>query len=225
MSHSVHPYAFRLGILRDWKSRWFSVKKYQQFLKADVLIRNWLEKELRGMHVESIEIERSPVLFHIILKTSRPGLIIGRGGGGAERLKKSIQKTLRKLGADMPREIKLTIEEVRDPELKASLVAQMIAEDLEKRLPFRRVMKQTIDKVMSNKGAKGVKIALAGRLGGSEMSRREWLQQGKVPLQTLRADVDFAKGRAHLPYGDIGIKAWIYKGEVFEHVISKEGKI
>jgi small subunit ribosomal protein S3 len=216
MSHSVHPYSFRLGILRDWKSRWFSSKNYQEFLKIDILIREWLEKKLRKMYIENIEIERSPSLMHVIIKTSRPGLLIGRGGEGAERLRKEIQEKIVKLqGQILKQELKLTIEEIRSPEACASIVAKMVADDLEKRLPYRRVLKKMIDKVIASRKVKGVKIALSGRLGGSEMGRREWLRKGEVPLQTLRADIDFARERAHLPYGDIGIKVWIYKGEVF----------
>ncbi len=214
MSKTVHPYAFRIGIIRGWKSRWFNLKKFRFFLKADVLIREWLEKKLRGMYVESIEIERSPNSFHIIIKTSRPGLIIGRKGEGSDKLKNEIREKLGKIGAEIPREIKLTIEEVSFPETRAKIVAQMVAENLEKRFPFRRVMKQTLEKVMANKDVKGAKIAMAGRLGGAEMSRREQLKKGNIPLQTLRANVDFARERAHLPYGHIGIKVWIYKGEI-----------
>ncbi len=215
MSHSVHPYSFRLGLIRDWKSRWFNLKKYSQFLKGDILLVEWLEKELRGMYIEDVNIERTPGILHIILKTSRPGMIIGRRGEGAEKLKKDIKKFLAKKKLEIPPELKLTIEEVRSPETHAKIVSQIIAENLEKRLPFRRVIKQTIEKVMANKEAKGVKIALSGRLGGAEMSRREWLKSGQIPLQNLRADIDFARERAHLPYGDIGIKVWIYKGEIF----------
>ncbi len=216
MSKTVHPYAFRLGIIRDWKSRWFNLKNYRHFLKADVLLREWLEKKMRGMYVESIEIERSPNTLNVIIKTSRPGLVIGRKGEGSDKLKIEIRKMLQKIGANIPRDLKLTIEEVRFPEIRAKIVSQMVAENLEKRFPFRRVIKQMIEKVMANKEVKGVKISLSGRLGGAEMSRREWLRKGRIPLQTLRSDVDFAKERAHLPYGDIGIKVWIYRGEILE---------
>ncbi len=215
MSHAVHPYSFRLGLLRDWKSRWFNLKKYSQFLKSDILLFEWLEKKLRGMYVEDINIERSPGVFHLIIKTSRPGILIGRRGEGAEKLKQDIRKFLIKFKLENPPELKLTIEEVRQPETRAKLVSQILAENLEKRFPFRRVMKQTIDKVMVNKEVKGIKIALSGRLGGAEMSRREWLKKGQIPLQNLRADIEFARERAHLPYGDVGIKVWIYKGEIF----------
>jgi len=211
MTHIVHPYSFRLGVAKNWKSRWFSQKKYQQFLKADVLLREWLEKRLRGIYVDSIDIERSPEVMKIIVKTSRPGLIIGRKGEGVEKIKKEIEKIFRKNKLELYRRLDLVVEEVKHPESRAAIVSQMIAENLEKRLPFRRVIKQMIDKVMANKEVEGVKIALSGRLGGAEMSRRERLSHGKMPLQTIRADVDFAREKAHLPYGDIGIKVWIFR--------------
>ncbi|MCR4283862.1 MAG: 30S ribosomal protein S3 [Parcubacteria group bacterium] len=216
MSHSVHPYSFRLGIIRGWKSRWFNTKKYTKFLKEDVLIREWLEKKMRGMYVESIEIEREPNIFHIIIKTSRPGIVIGRKGEGIDKLKKDISKMLHKFKSDGSGELKLTVEEVSSPESKAAIVAQMMIEGLEKRMSFRRLLKQTIEKVSSNKDVEGVKIMLAGRLDGAEMSRTEWLKKGRIPLQTLRADIDFARDKAHMSYGDIGIKVWIYRGERFE---------
>lgn len=216
MSKTVHPYSFRIGILYGWKSRWFNLKKYKNYLKADVLLREWLEKRLRGMFVQSIEIERTPTLLLIIIKTARPGLLIGRKGEGSEKLKQEILKKLNGIGAEIPQEIRLNIEEVRAPETHAKIVSQMVAESLEKRMPFRRVMKQTLEKVMANREVKGVKISLAGRLGGAEMSRYEWAKKGRIPLQTLRSDIDFARERAHLPYGDLGIKVWIYKGEKFE---------
>ena len=213
MTHVVHPYSFRLGGLRNWKSRWFNLKKYQKFLKGDVLIREYLEKRLRGMYIDSIDIERSHDVFSIIVKTSRPGLVIGRKGEGAEKIKKEVAKLFKKHDLEPVRKIDLNIEEVRSPESRATIVSQMIAESLEKRFPFRRVMKQNVEKVMASKNVKGVKIALSGRLGGAEMSRKEWLSDGRMPLQTFRADIDFAKEKAHLPYGDIGIKVWIFREE------------
>jgi small subunit ribosomal protein S3 len=174
--------------------------------------------------MEDVNIERTPGVLHLIIKTSRPGLIIGRRGEGAEKLKQDIKKFLAKNKLEIPPEFKLTIEEVRSPETHAKIVSQIIAESLERRLPFRRVMKQTIDKVMANKEVKGIKIALSGRLGGAEMSRREWLKSGQIPLQNLRADIEFARERAHLPYGDIGIKVWIYKGEIFANDKKNRGQ-
>ena len=219
MSKTVHPYSFRLGILRNWKSRWFNPIKYRHLLKADVLIREKLIKSMRGMYVEGIEIERSPAVFHLIIKTSRPGLLIGRKGEGADKIKAQITGIMKKIKAEIPKEIKLTVEEIQHPESSAMILAQMAAENLEKRTPFRRTMKQIMEKAMASSGVKGVKVAMSGRLDGSEMGRKEWLRKGRIPLQTLRADIDFAREKAHLPYGDIGIKVWTYKGDKFDKQI------
>ncbi|MEK7599348.1 MAG: 30S ribosomal protein S3 [Patescibacteria group bacterium] len=215
MTHRVHPYSFRLGEIRDWKSRWFDLRNYRVSLKADVLIRDHLRKKMAKMYVSKIEIERSPATLNIIIFSSRPGLIIGRAGAGAAILKNQIEKFMAKWNLPKPRELRLTIEEIKNPEIDAAIVAKMVAESLEKRMSFRRILKQTIAKVSGHREVKGVKIALSGRLDGSEMGRREWLMNGRIPLQTIRADIDFARQRASLPYGDIGIKVWIYKGEVF----------
>ncbi len=217
MSHVVHPYSFRIGVLRDWKSRWFGAKNYKEFLRADVLLRSWLTERVRGMYVAEIEMERSQNDLNIILKTSRPGLLIGRGGEGIEKMKNEIRQYAKKREFPIPKNFKISVEEVRLPDTHAKILAQSVAEELEKRLPFRRIMKQALEKAMSNKEVKGVKVALAGRLGGAEMARHEWLKRGQVPLTTLRADIDFARLEARLPYGRIGIKVWIYKGEVFNH--------
>ncbi len=217
MSHVVHPYSHRLGIIRDWKSRWFGDKEqYRTFLKGDVLLREYLEKRLKGLYIASIEMERSEKSLKIIIKTSRPGMIIGKSGEGAVKLKSDIIKKAGKLKIKIPEEFKVDIEEIRSPESNADIVAKMVAEGLEKRLPFRMILKQTIEKVMANRDVKGAKISVSGRLGGAEMSRKEEVKRGGIPLQTFRADIDFAKERAALPYGVIGIKVWIYKGEIFE---------
>ncbi len=218
MTHKVHPYSHRLGLLRDWQSRWFGrLGEYQKFLRADVLIREFLEKRLRGFYVGSIEMERGQNSWRIIVKTSRPGMIIGRNGEGAVKLKEEIVAAIHKKKIAMPREFKLDIEEVRQPESHAAIAAFMVAESLEKRLPFRRVLKQMVDKIMANKTVKGVRIDVGGRLGGAEIARHETIKQGRLPLQTLRADIDFAREKAYLSYGVIGVKVWIYKGEVFEN--------
>ena len=216
MSHSVHPYSHRLGIIRDWKSRWFSSDKaFRDALKADVMLREYLEKKMRGLYVASIEMERNQKSFRIIIKTSRPGVIIGRTGEGSVKLRNDIIKFTKKAKLAIPADFKLDVEEVKSPESNAAIVAYMIAEGLEKRMPFRRVMKQTIEKVMANRDVLGVRIYLGGRLGGAEMARTEDLKKGRIPLQTLRADIDYAQEKAHMTYGDIGIKVWIYKGEIF----------
>jgi small subunit ribosomal protein S3 len=216
MSKIVHPYAHRLIILRDWKSRWFAdPKKYVAYLRGDVLIREYLEKKLRGMYVSSIEIERSRKATRFIIKTSRPGLIIGRNGEGATKLKDDILKRMDYLKLGRPEDFKLEIVEVPNPEADAAIVAYMIAEGLEKRMPYRRVMKQIMEKVMAAHGVEGARMVLSGRLGGAEIARTEELKRGSIPLQTFRADIDFKRERARLSYGVIGIKVWIYRGKIF----------
>lgn len=224
MSKIVHPYSHRLVILRDWRNRWIAQgAQYQEYLKADILLREYLVKVLRGMYVGGLEIERNAKQLHVTIKTSRPGMVIGRSGEGATKLKEQIATFLRNKKLPVP-EIKLDIEEIRSPESNAAIVAYMIAEGLEKRLPFRRVMKQTIEKVMANREVKGVKIGLKGMIGGGSMARKEMLRKGRVPLQTFRADVDYARERANLPLGVIGIKVWIYKGDVFGNERPSERK-
>lgn len=216
MSKVVNPFSHRLGILNDWRHRWFAVgAQYQANLKADILLREFLVKELRGMHVGGIELERNDKTLRVKILTSRPGLIIGRSGEGSVKLKNKISAFLTKKKLVAP-EIKLDIEEVRSPESNAAIVAYMVAEGLEKRLPFRRVLKQTVEKVMANRDVKGVRIALGGMLGGGSMSRKEELKKGRIPLQTLRSNIDFARERANLPLGVIGVKVWIYRGDVFD---------
>ncbi len=226
LTHHVHPFIFRVGETRAWLSRWFSRKKQGEYLIEDTILREWLEKKLRQAHIKTVEFERSPNATQIIIKTARPGILIGRGGEGAERLKKEIQQKLRKIGkrfhiAPEKRDIKLTIEEVRFPETHAAVAAQMLADDLEKRLPFRRVLKQGLDKISASPQVQGVKISLKGRLGGAEMARYEHAKYGRIPLQTLRADVDYAHQTAYTSYGTIGVKVWIYKGDVFADKTAK----
>jgi small subunit ribosomal protein S3 len=217
MTHVAHPYVQRIGVNRDWKSRWFagSPEKFREYLRVDAALRKMLKKRLKGMAVDALEIERNQKDIRIIIKTARPGLIIGRSGEGINLLKKEIDLFLRQQKMTSKLEIKVDIEEVRSPESSARIVGQMIAEGLEKRLTFRRVMKQTLEKVMANRDVEGVRMILSGRLGGADMARKEELKKGRIPLQTLRADIDFARVEANLPYGVIGIKVWIYRGEVF----------
>jgi len=216
MSKIVHPYAHRLVLLRDWKSRWFAdPKRYVAYLKGDVLIREYLWKKLRGMYISSIEIERSQKATRLIVKTSRPGLLIGRNGEGATKLKEDIIQKMKKLKLPIPEDFKLEIAEVTNPESDASIVAYMVAEGLEKRMPYRRVIKQIMEKIMSARGVQGGRIVLSGRLGGAEIARTEQLKRGSIPLQTFRADIDFKREKAIMSYGTIGIKVWIYRGKVF----------
>ncbi len=218
MSHTVHPYSHRLGIIRDWKSRWFGMDKgYRVALKADLSVREFLQKELRANYIGGIDMERNQKVLRVIIKTSRPGMLIGKSGDGVVKLRAKIAKVIHDAKAEVPgQELKVDIEEIRNPESNAAIAGMMIAESLEKRLPFRRVMKQTIEKVMANKSVLGIRIRLGGRLGGAEIARSEELKKGRIPLQTLRADIDFAREKAHMTYGDIGIKVWIYKGEIFK---------
>ena len=217
MSKIVHPYAHRLVILRDWKSRWFATEnKYKDFLKCDVLIREFLEKKLRGFYISSIEFERGQKSTRLIIRTSRPGMLIGRSGEGTVKLKNDILKFIKKRGIKVPEDLKIDIAEVANPDADAHIVAYAVAEGLEKRMTYRRVMKQMIEKVMSVRGVEGARIVIGGRLGGAEIARTEELKKGSIPLQTFRADIDFAREKAHLPYGDVGIKVWIYRGQIFE---------
>lgn len=218
MTHTVHPYAHRLGIIRDWKSRWFAKTpaEYRMNVMIDSAIRRFLKKRLRGMYVTSVEIERAQNAIRLLIKTSRPGLVIGRGGEGSQKLVKEVEEIVRTVKGAPKLSVRLDIEEVRSPESHAAVVGYMVAEGLEKRQTFRRVLKQTVEKVMANRDVQGVRIAISGRLGGAEMSRQEEIKRGRIPLQTLRADIDFAREVAYLPYGVIGVKVWIYRGDIFE---------
>ena len=217
MTKIVHPYAMRIGIVRDWKSRWYagSAKKMREFVKTDAAVRKFLTKRLRGMYVSHVEIERSQKDLRVQIHTARPGMIIGRSGESATKLKKDLLQLLKTLKLSSVPQLHLDIIEVRTPESNAAIVAAMVVEGLEKRMPFRRVMKQTIEKVMANRDVKGVKVSVAGMLGAASMSRTEELKKGRIPLQTMRADIDFAHDEAHLPLGTIGVKVWIYKGDIF----------
>lgn len=217
MTHVAHPYIQRIGVNRDWKSRWFTTnpKKFREYLRVDAALRKFLKTRLKGMSVDAVEIERSDKEIRIIIKTAKPGLIIGRSGEGIANLRKEIDLFLRKQKTTDKTDLKVDIEEIRSPETSARIVGQMVAEGLEKRLTFRRVMKQTVEKVMANRDVEGVRVILSGRLGGADMARKEELKKGRIPLQTLRADIDFARVEANLPYGVIGIKVWIYRGDVF----------
>ena len=218
MTHTVHPYAHRLGIIRDWKSRWFAAdaKSYRENIKVDETIRRFLTKRLRGTYTSSIDIERSANELRVIIATARPGLVIGRSGENSVKLRAELAAVVRKVAPEDRRTLKLDINEIRQPETDAAIVAYMVAEGLEKRMPFRRVLKQTIEKVIAAREVEGVRIAVSGRLGGAEMSRKEELKKGRIPLQTFRADIDFAHEKAFLPYGVIGIKVWIFRGNVYQ---------
>jgi small subunit ribosomal protein S3 len=210
MGHKINPISLRLKITDTWKSRWFSKTNFAGMLKEDVQIREYLERHLKKAGLARIDIERlNDGSITVIIKTTKPGLIIGRGGAGIEELKKKIKQ---KLG--IKKELKVNIEEVREVNLQAQVIANSITEQLEKRAAFRKLMKQNIEAVM-NAGAKGVKIAIGGRLNGADIARSEHLSSGKIPLHTLRANIDFARSTAYTTYGTLGVKVWIYKGDIF----------
>lgn len=211
MGQKVHPKIFRIGELYTWDSKWFSRRNYTKFLQEDILIKKFLRNELKDAAVAKIDTERSETTVTIIIYSAKPGVIIGRGGQGVEELKKKIKKNF----LDQKTTLNININEVTNPNLSAELITQSIIADLEKRIPYRRAMKQAISKVDRTE-SKGAKIIVAGRLNGSEIARSETLTSGSLPLHTLRADIDYARGVAQTTYGTIGVKVWIYKGEVFK---------
>lgn len=215
MSHKVHPKIFRIKNLSDWKSQWFSVRKYRENLEKDYYIREFIKKQLKAAAIDDVVIRRTANSIQILIRAARPGIIIGRGGTGIQDLKKEVIKKIFK-GKVKGVDIKIDVEEIRKSETQATVVARNVAEQLERRMPFRRVLKQTVEKVSQNSDVKGVKVRVSGRLNGSEMARTEWLRKGSLPLQTIRANIDYAQENAHTIYGVIGVKVWICKGEVFE---------
>src|SRR5690348_14963865 len=206
MGQKVHPYGFRLGFVKPWKSQWFATRDYAKLLLEDVRLRDRLKKRLRAAGVSSLEITRPGNKLRIIIHTSRPGIIIGRKGSEIEKLKAELQK-------ETSREVLIDIQEVHKPELDAQLVAESIALQLEKRVAFRRAMRKAVDSAVRF-GCKGIKVRVSGRLNGAEIARSEWYLQGRLPLHTMRADIDYGFAEAHTTYGKIGVKAWTYKGEI-----------
>ena len=206
MGHKVHPYGFRLGVSRTWTAKWYADKDYTTLLKEDMAIRKLVDKRLANASVSQVEIERGINHVTVTIHTAKPGIVIGKGGANVEALRQQIGKL-------SSHKVKLEIREIRQPELDAVLVAANIAQQLSRRIAFRKAMKQAIQRTMKA-GAKGVKIAVAGRLGGSEMARREWERDGRIPLGTLRADISYGQVHAHTTYGRIGVKVWIYRGDV-----------
>ena len=217
MGRKVNPFIFRIGIVNNWKSRWFNRKRYKYLLEQDIKLRDFVMKKLSKASINSIEIERSANLLNVIIATARPGLVIGRGGSGIEDLKREIKKIVHQNDPESAKtEIRLEVEEIRQPNSKAAIVAQDMATQIEKRMPYRRVIKQSLDKIMQNHEVQGAKIVVKGRLNGAEIARKEWLKKGRISLQTLRANIDYAQATAYTTYGTIGIKVWIYKGEKFD---------
>jgi small subunit ribosomal protein S3 len=206
MGHKVHPYGFRLGVSRTWTAKWYADKDYTDLLKEDISIRALVIRRLANASVSGVEIERGINHVTVTIHTAKPGIVIGKGGANVETLRQQV-------GALTKRKVKLEVKEIRQPELDAGLVAANISQQLARRIAFKKAMKQSIQRTMKA-GAKGVKIAVAGRLGGSEMARREWDKEGRIPLGTLRADISYAQVHALTTYGRIGVKVWIYRGEV-----------
>ena len=221
MSHKVHPLSYRRRRISDWDSRGF-YKDTAKILEEDFRIRNFIKKKLSKIEIEKIEIERFSGKTNIIISSSRPGLIIGRGGEGIEKLKKELEdKVISKFYQNKGEKskkgvLRIEIKEIKNPWLAASLTAQQTASQIERRVPFRRVLKMSLQKIMENKEIKGARIEVSGRLNGAEIARREWLAEGKMPRQTIRANIDYALAQAHCTYGTIGVKVWLYKGENFE---------
>lgn len=213
MGQKVNPIGFRISVNKPWKSRWFSDKDYQKRLKEDLEIRTGIKKQLKGAGIREVEIERAPNAVRIIIYTSKPGVIIGRSGVGVNHIREQIRIKLQK-NEKSKINVALDVKEIRFFEESAVLVSQNVADQLEKRVSFRRVLKSTMDQVMKRPEIKGAKIMVSGRLNGAEMSRREWIARGGIPLHTIRADIDFGKAIAYTTYGTIGVKVWIYKGEV-----------
>lgn len=214
MSHRVHPKIFRIKDVTDWNSRGFYEKQFSANLKEDFEIREFLNKKLPRGVIEKIVIERFPSKISIILFTARPGLVIGRRGEVLETLRTQLERKILKKDKKSPiKELKIEIIDVKDPWTSASLVAQWMAQQIENRVRYRRVLKQVLDKIMARKEIQGARVEVAGRLDGIEIARTEWLKAGKLPRQTLRADIDYAQARAYCRYGVVGIKVWIYKGE------------
>lgn len=206
MGQKVNPHGIRLGIVKDWDARWYADKDFAQNLHEDIRIRDYLKKSLQTAGVPRVETERSKNRLKLTIHTAKPGMVIGRGGSGIEQIKEGLKNLTDK-------RVDINIAEIKQPDLDATLVAENIAAQLERRIAFRRAMKQAVGRTM-RLGAKGIKIAVSGRLGGAEIARRESYREGSIPLHTLRADIDYGTAEAHTTYGRIGIKVWIFKGEV-----------
>src|SRR5271157_3191287 len=219
MGQKVNPYGFRLGITTDWKSRWFEERHYREFVVEDWKIRDYLMRQLEAAAVSRIEVERTRDRLRVDIHTARPGIVIGRRGAEADRLKKKLEEI-----TGLQNRIQLNIQEIKQPELDAALIAQGICDQLARRVAFRRAMKRSIQTVQKA-GALGVRVQCSGRLGGSEMSRKESYREGRVPLHTLRADIDYGFREAKTTFGRIGVKVWIYKGDILPYKLSTEDKI
>jgi small subunit ribosomal protein S3 len=214
MGQKVHPYGFRLGVNKPWRSRWFSERDYDKLLVEDVKLKAELREKLKAAGVSSVEIERPGNKLRFLIRTARPGIVIGRKGAEIEKLKTE-------LGKRTNRDVFIDIIEVNKPELDAQLVAENIALQLEKRVSFRRAMRKSVDSALRF-GCKGIKVRVSGRLNGNEIARSEWYLQGRLPLHTLRADIDYGFAEAETTYGQIGVKTWIYRGDIYEQKRRRE---
>jgi len=213
MGQKTNPVGFRLGINRTWDSRWFATKEYSRWLDEDIKVRDYIKRRLFKAGVARVEIERSGGKAMVNIYTARPGMVIGRKGSEVDLLRDELKQMC-------GRDVQINIKDVKKPELNAQLVAEHIAMQLQQRVAFRRAMKKTIQSAM-RMGAQGIKVQCSGRLGGAEIARREGYHEGRVPLHTLRADIDFARSTAHTTYGTVGVKVWIYKGEIFPDEFKK----
>lgn len=206
MGHKVHPIGFRLGVIKGWQSRWYSDKQYTELLHEDLKVRAHIMRRMRDAGIPRVEIDRAAQQLAVTIFTAKPGIVIGKGGQKVDELKNQLEKLTGK-------KVRLTIQEIRQPELDAQLVSESIADQIQRRVAYKRAIKQAIARAMQ-RGAQGIKIVAAGRLAGSEMKRRETERAGRVPLQTLRADIDYGAAEAHTTFGRIGVKVWLYRGEV-----------
>ena len=216
MGQKVNPIGLRVGVIKDWQSNWYADKDYTELVHEDIKIRKYIEEKLYTADVSSIQIDRAASRIKVTLHTAKPGMVIGTGGSGVEKLRQDLEKLTGK-------KVHINVMEIKTPELDARLVAKSIALALERRVAFRRAMKQAVGRAM-RQGAEGIKVMSSGRLGGAEMSRIEWYTEGNVPLQTLRADIDYGMVEAHTTYGRIGVKCWINKGEVLPKVEESKEK-
>jgi small subunit ribosomal protein S3 len=212
MGHKIHPTGFRMGVIYDWQAKWFADKNYAELVHEDIRIRDLIQKSLGDAGISKVDIDRNANQVSVTIHTAKPGIVIGRGGQKVEDLRNRLER-LASDGKGPAKRVRVNIQEIRVPELDAQLVARSIADQLQRRVAFRRAMKQAVQRTMQ-RGAKGIKVNVAGRLGGSEMSRRESEMDGRVPLHTLRADIDYGLAEAHTTFGRIGVKVWIYKGEI-----------
>ncbi|SHJ89202.1 SSU ribosomal protein S3P [Anaerobranca californiensis DSM 14826] len=223
MGQKVNPIGLRVGIIRDWDARWYADKRtYVDTLHEDLKLRKYIRKNLANSGVSRIEIERAANRIRVTIHTAKPGMVIGKGGAGVENLRKQLENLVN-TDKNNKKQVHLNIVEIKNPDLDAQLVAESIATQLERRIAFRRAMKQAISRTLKA-GAKGIKTSVSGRLGGADMARTEWYTEGNVPLQTLRADIDYGFAEADTTYGKIGVKVWIYKGEVLPEAKAKKAE-